>query len=201
MPEMLLRQSGFTYSDCGPITKNQNKNTKFKTKTENSRYIYWNELQKTCFKHDMVYGDFKVLIRRTASDKVLHAAFAIASNPHWDGYQGGLASVVYNFLTRRLDTQEQEFLRINNSTMNYTSLSLEILKSIRGADLAGMQLIIKCNNEVKLLLCVIDIYSENAWVVLFKHKNPSSKYMLKFNNSNTRTRSQICSKLTIKILQ
>ena len=46
--------------------------------------------------------------------------------------------------------------------MNYTSLSLEILKSIRGADLAGMQLIIKCNNEVKLLLCVIDIYSENA---------------------------------------
>ena len=70
--------------------------------------------------------------------------------------------MVYNFLTRRLDTQEQEFLRINNSTMNYTSLSLEILKSIRGADLAGMQLIIKCNNEVKLLLCVIDIYSENA---------------------------------------
>ena len=70
--------------------------------------------------------------------------------------------MVYNFLTRRLDTQEQEFLRINNSTMNYTSLSLEILKSIRGADLAGMQLIIKYNNEVKLLLCVIDIYSENA---------------------------------------
>ena len=46
--------------------------------------------------------------------------------------------------------------------MNCTSLSLEILKSVRGADLAGMQLIIKYNNEVKLLLCVIDIYSENA---------------------------------------
>ena len=46
--------------------------------------------------------------------------------------------------------------------MNYTSLSSEILKSIRGADLAGMQLIIKYNNEVKHLLCVIDIYSENA---------------------------------------
>ena len=82
MPEMLLRQSGFTYSDCGPITKKSKQEYKIKKKTEDSRYIYWNELQKTCFKHDMVYGDFKVLIRRTASDKVLHAAFAIASNPH-----------------------------------------------------------------------------------------------------------------------
>ena len=117
MPEMLLRQSGFMYSDCGPITKNQNKNTKFKTKTENSRYIYWNELQKTCFKHDMVYGDFKVLIRRTASDKVLHAAFAIASNLHCDGYQGGLASVVYKFSdtkTGHTGTRVSENQQFNN---------------------------------------------------------------------------------------
>ena len=44
----------------------------------------------------MVYGDFKDLPRITASDKVLHdRAFNIAKNPKYDGYQRGLASIVY----------------------------------------------------------------------------------------------------------
>ena len=45
----------------------------------------------------MAYGDFKDLAKRTASDKVLgDKAFKIASNPKYDGYQRGLASMVYN---------------------------------------------------------------------------------------------------------
>ena len=36
-----------------------------------SKYIYQNELDKACFQHDMAYGDFKDLYRRTAADKVL----------------------------------------------------------------------------------------------------------------------------------
>ena len=37
----------------------------------NSWYIYQNKLDKACFQNDMVYGDFKDLLRRTASDRVL----------------------------------------------------------------------------------------------------------------------------------
>ena len=54
---------------------------------------------KACFQHDMAYGDFKDLTRRTASDKILRdKAFNIAKNPKCDGYQISLASVVYKLL-------------------------------------------------------------------------------------------------------
>ena len=50
----------------------------------------------------MVYGDFKNLNRRTAADKVLrHKAFDIAKNPKHDGYQRGLASMVYKFFDKK----------------------------------------------------------------------------------------------------
>ena len=52
MPEMHLKQPGFTYSACGPFTKNKERIQKF-TKTGNTNYIY---LDKTCFQHDMDYG-------------------------------------------------------------------------------------------------------------------------------------------------
>ena len=55
MPEMRLRQPGFTSSDCGPFTKNKERTKKFK-ETEDSRYIYQNELDNVCFQHDMGYG-------------------------------------------------------------------------------------------------------------------------------------------------
>ena len=46
-----------------------------------------NELDKGCFQHDMAYGDFKDLNRRTAADKViLDEAFDIAKNRKHDGY-------------------------------------------------------------------------------------------------------------------
>ena len=37
-----------------------------------------------------------------------------------------------------------------------------------GADLAGMQLISKFNKGIRFLLCIIDIYSKYAWVILLK---------------------------------
>ena len=60
IPEMHLRQSGFTYSACGPFTKNKERIQKFK-ETGDSRYIYQNKIDKACFKHDKAYGDFKDL--------------------------------------------------------------------------------------------------------------------------------------------
>ena len=56
MPEMYLRQPRFTYSTCGPFTKNRERIKKFK-ETGDSRYIYQNELDKACFQHDMAYGE------------------------------------------------------------------------------------------------------------------------------------------------
>ena len=51
----------------------------------------------------MAYGDFKDLKRRTASDKILRdKAFNIAKNPKYDGYQRGLASMLYNFFDSKL---------------------------------------------------------------------------------------------------
>ena len=97
MPEMHLRQPGFTYSACGPFTKNKERIQKFK-ETGDTSYIYKNELGKACFQHDMAYGGFKELAKRTAADKVLrNKAFKIASDQKYDGYQRGLASMVYRF--------------------------------------------------------------------------------------------------------
>ena len=70
MPEMYLKQLGFTYSDCGPFTKSKERNQQFK-EIRDTKSIYRNELDKACFQHDMTYRDFIDLARRTASDKVL----------------------------------------------------------------------------------------------------------------------------------
>ena len=100
MPEMHLKQPGFTYSACGPFTKNKERIQKFK-ETGDTSYIYKNELDKTCFQH-MAYRDFKDIARRTASDKVLRdKAFDIAKNSKYDQYQTGLASMVYKFFDKK----------------------------------------------------------------------------------------------------
>ena len=101
MPEMHLRQAGFTYSPCGPFTKNKERIQKFK-ETGDTSYIYKNELDKPCFQHDMAYGDFKDIKRRTASDKILRdKAFNIAKNPKYDRYQRGVTPMVYKFFDKK----------------------------------------------------------------------------------------------------
>ena len=101
MPEMHLRQPGFTYSACGPFTKNKDRIQKFK-ETGDTSYIYKNELDKACFQHDMAYGDFKDLTKRTFPDKILtDKAFKIASDQKYDGYQRGLASMVYKLFDKK----------------------------------------------------------------------------------------------------
>ena len=101
MPEMHLKQPGFTYSACGPFTKNKEGIQRFE-ETGDTNYIYRNELDKACFQHDMAYGDFKDLKRRRLPDKVLKdKAFDIAKNHKFDGFQRGLASMVYNVFDKK----------------------------------------------------------------------------------------------------
>ena len=71
-------------------------------KTGNTDFIYKNELDKACFQHDMAYGKSKDSVKRTQSDKVLRdEAFKIASDPKYDSYQRGLASMVYKFFHKK----------------------------------------------------------------------------------------------------
>ena len=102
MPEMHLKQPGFTYSACGPFTKNKERIQKFK-ETGDTSYIYKNELGKACLQHDMAYGDFKHLKRRTFSDKFLRdKVFNITKNPNMIGINEDLLLWSTNFLTKSL---------------------------------------------------------------------------------------------------
>ena len=101
MPEMHLKQPGFTYSACGPFTKNKERIEKFK-ETGDTNHVYKNGFDKACFQHDIVYGDFQDLARRIASDTILRdKAFNIAKNPKYDGYQREPASIVYTFFDQK----------------------------------------------------------------------------------------------------
>ena len=70
MPEMHLKQPGFTYSNCGPFSKNKERNETFK-QTINTDDIYKNDLDRACFQPDIAYGKYKDLNKRTQSDKLL----------------------------------------------------------------------------------------------------------------------------------
>ena len=136
----------------------------------------------------MAYGYFKDLAKITTSDKVLRdKAFKIAINPKYDGYQRGLASMVYKFFDKKtkgsgMTTLANNLLlnRISSQLKNYTNQLLENFKKRRayssfkdniwGADLADLQLTSKFNKGIKFLLCVIDIFSKYAWVVTLKDK-------------------------------
>ena len=181
MPEMRLRQPQFVYSACGPFTKNKERIQKFK-ETGDTSYIYKNELDKACFQHDMAYGDFKDLAKRTAADKVLKdKAFKIASDQKYDGYQRGLASMVYPFFDKKSQgkglANNKENVQLANELhkpiikkFNKRKVYSSFKDNIWGVDLADMQLLSKFNKGFRFLLCVIDIFSKYAWVIPLKDK-------------------------------
>ena len=101
MPEMHLKQPGFMYSACYPFTRNKERIENF-MQTGNTDFIFRNELDKACFQHKMAYGNSKELPKRIQSDKVLrYKAFKTVSDPKYDGYQRGLASMVYKFFDKK----------------------------------------------------------------------------------------------------
>ena len=94
---------------CRPFAKNKERIQKFK-ETGDSGHIYRNELDKAGFQHDMADGDFEDLARRTDSYTVLcDKAFRIAKNSKYDGYQYGLASVVYKLFDKKFTLFADKF--------------------------------------------------------------------------------------------
>ena len=166
MPEMHLRQLQFVYSACGTFTRHKERIKKFR-KTGDTRYIYRNELDKACFQHDSAYADHKDLINRTKSDKVLRdKAYDIASNPEYDGYQRGLASMVYKFFDKKSmgsgikkDTTKSSSLILADELhkpvikkFNKRKVYSQFKDNIWGVDLADMQSLSKKNKGIKYLL-------------------------------------------------
>ena len=130
MPKMHLKQPQFTYNACGSFTKNKERIQE----TGDISYIYKNELEKTCFQHDMAYGDFEDLKRRTASDKVLRdKAFNIAKNLKYDGYQRGIASMFYKSFDKRsalLTSKSASSGDVNTEVKHTKQLAEELYKPI-----------------------------------------------------------------------
>ena len=151
MPEMHSKRPGFIYSSCGPFTKNNERIQKFK-ETGDTSYIYKNGIDKACFQHDMAYEDFKDLARKTASDKILRdKAFNVAKNPKYEQ----LAEELHKPIIRNFKKG---------------TVYLGFKDNIWGAGLADMQLISKFNKGYRFLLCVNDVFSKYARVVLLKDK-------------------------------
>ena len=119
----------FTYSACGPFTKNKERIEKF-MQTGNTDFIYRNELNKACFQHDMAYSKSKDLAKRTQSDKVLgDNVFKIASDPNYDRYQRELAPMVYKIFDKKYSGSGVATEPIINLQMSFIDRSLENLRS------------------------------------------------------------------------
>ena len=171
MPEIHLRQPQFVDSACGPFTRHKERIKEFK-RTIDTSYIYRNELDKACFQHDPAYADHKDLMNRTEADKVLRdKAYDIASNPKYDGYQRGLASMVYKFFDKKSTAGPSSLKRMGSGVKKLKDSSLilpdelhkpvikkfnkrkvysQFKDNIWGVDLADMQSLIKKINVLNI---------------------------------------------------
>ena len=168
--EMHLRQPAFTYSACGPFTKNRKRKQKFK-QTEDSS-ISQNKLDKACFQHDKV---------------LRNKVFNIAKYPKYDGYQRGLNLMVYRYFDEKTSNANTSGGAIKNEILTNRQLTEELHKpiirkfkkhkvyscfkdSIWGADISDMQLIRKFNKGFQYLFFVVNFLGKYACVASLKNK-------------------------------
>ena len=170
MPEMHLRQPQFVYSACGPFTRHKERIKEFKG-TGDTRCIYRNELDKACFQHDSAYANHKDLINRTKADKVLRdKAYNIVSNPKYDGYQRGLASMVYKFFEQKSVGSGTAKSSIASSSILADERHKPIIKKFEKRKVYSQFKDNIKNKGIKYILCVIDLYSKYAFVIPLKDK-------------------------------
>ena len=188
MPGMHLRQPQLVYSACGPFTRPKEKIKKFKLVIR-VIFIEMNSI-RFCFQHDSAYADHKDLINRTKSDKVLRdKAYDIASNPEYDGYQRGLASMVYKFFDKKSvgsgiassSILADELHKPIIKKFNKIKLYSQFKDNIWGVELADMQSLSRKNKGIKYLLCAIDLYSKYAFIAPLTDKKGISIVNV-FNN-------------------
>ena len=183
--EMHLRQPQFVYSACGSFTIHKERIKEFK-RTGDTRLLYRNELDKACFKHDAACAKYNDVENKLISDqKLRNSAYDIASNPKYDGYQRGLASMVYKFFDSKVAPLDKKTISGKGNAKHTTKpsslertkevnkiLAEELHKSvikkfnkrkvysqfkdnIWGVDLADMQSLSKQNKGIKYLACAL----------------------------------------------
>ena len=169
MPELhLVDPIVKKYSAHGPFTKHTQRIQDF-LNTGKLSYIYKNGLDKACFEHDMTYNKFKELEKITQSDIVLENK-ALNSNLKYNGYERGLASMLYKFFDKKskgsgLKENQQlanEFHKPILRNFKKRKVYSSSKDNIWGVDLADMQLISKYNKGIRYLLYVIDLFSKYA---------------------------------------
>ena len=168
IPEMHLRQPQFVYSDCGPFTRPKERIKEFK-RTSDTRLLYKNELDKACFKHDAAYAEYKDVENRLISDQILrNSAYGIASNPKYDGYQRGLASMVYKFFDSKVAPLDKKTMS-GKDNAKHSSLERTENNKILAEELHKP--VIKKFNKRK----VYSQFKENIWGVDFADMQSLSK--------------------------
>ena len=131
--------------------------------TANTKFIYKNELDRACFQHDMAYGDFEDLEKRTQSDKVLRdRAFKISNDTKYVGYQRRLASMVFKFFDKKSSGRgianepnyqlAEELHKPIIKKFKKRKVYSSFRDNIWGVDLADMQSLSKYNKGIKYLL-------------------------------------------------
>ena len=148
-----------------------------------TNYIRKNELDNACYQRDIAFGDFKAVKNRTQSAKALtDKSFEIASNPKSNGYQRGLASMVCKFFDKKskgagikngIKENQQLANELHKPTIRKSKnekVHYSFKDNVWGVDLADVQLIRKYNKVIRYLLCIIDLFSKYAFVVLLKEK-------------------------------
>ena len=124
-------------------------------------------------------------MRRTQSDKILRdKAFNIASDRKYDGYQRGLASMVYKFFHKKssgsgiINKSDYQLAEELHKPIIRKFKKRKVYSSFRdniwGVDLADMQSLSRYNKRIRYLLCIIDLFSKNAWVIPIKDKKGAS---------------------------
>ena len=189
MPEMHLWDPKVKkYSACGPFTRNQKRIDMF-MKDGRLSHILKNRLDAACFQHESAYVKYKDRLNRKQSDIVFkNKALKTATDPRVNGYQRGLASMVYKFFNERTKGFD---ISLQANSLNNEILAEELHKpiiknfkrrkvyssfkdNIWGVDLADMQLISKYNKGIRYLLCVIDLFTRYSWVIPLKNKKGES---------------------------
>ena len=174
MPELHLWDPKVKkYSACGRFTRHQKRIDMF-MKDEKLSHILKNRLDPVCFQHDSAYAKYKDRLNRGQSDIFLkNKALKIVTDPRVNGYQRGLASMVYKFFNERT---KGSGINLQANSLNNEILAEELHKSniknfkkrkvyssfkdnVWGVDLTDMQLISKYNKGIRYLLCVIDLTS------------------------------------------
>ena len=134
----------------------------------------------------MAYEDFKDFKRRTFSDKILrNKAFNIAKNAKYDGYQRGLASMVYKLFNKKSASLNKSCGSGIANEPNYqlaNELHKPIIRTFKKGKVCsffrdniwGAGLADKYNKENKYLLRAIDLFSKYTWVVPIKDKKGTS---------------------------